>query len=104
MYFFNSGSIVSLFIAGVLGFVVAPRIALFSRVGGLAMRLAAGSLVVGAALEFGGPIVANVLYRLQLPFEPMQLIPTVVGIFFWGFLAWSVLGTVQSAPAKGTHS
>lgn len=104
MYFFNSGSIVSLILAVILGYVVAPRLALFSRIGGLAMRLAAVTLAVGVGLEFAGPIVANFLYRLQLPFEPMQLIPTVVGIFFWGFLAWSVLGTVQSAPAKGMHS
>ena len=100
MPFFNSASILSICIGSILGLVVAPRIALVSRTGGLAMRLAAGSLAVGVGLEFAGPMVANALYRLQLPFEPMQLIPSVVHIFFWGFMAWSVLGTLQSAPAK----
>lgn len=100
MPFFNAASILSVFIAGILAFTVAPRIALVSRTGALAMRLAAGSLAVGVGLEFGGPMVVNALYRLHLPFEPMQIIPLFVRIFFWGFMAWSVLGTLQSAPAK----
>lgn len=104
MHFLNSGTVVSLFLAGILGFVVAPRIALVSRVGARAMRLAAGSLAAGPAIGFVWPMLGNFIYRLQLPFEPMELIPTLVGIFFWGFLAWSVLATVQSAPAKGPLS
>jgi hypothetical protein len=104
MFLFNPGSIVSLFLAGVLAFVVAPRIALVSRIGALALRLAAVSLALSVGLEFGGPVLFNVFYSLHIPFEPMQTLPVLGRIFFWGFLAWAVLGTVQSLPAKGPTS
>lgn len=98
--FFNPSSILSIGIAGILGWVIAPRIALMSRVGALAMRLAALSLAVGVALEFATPFVAQFLYRLHLPIDPLQFTSTLMHIAFWGLMAWSVLGTIQSAPAK----
>lgn len=90
-----------MFIAGTLGFLVAPHLSLVSRVGGRAMRFAAGVLALGVALEFFAPMLMGQLYRLNLPFEPWQVIAPVIGTLFWGCLAWSVLGVMQSAPPKG---
>lgn len=99
--FLNPSAVLQVFIAGTLGFVVAPHLSLVSKTGGRAMRLAAWALALGVALEFFAPMLMGQLYRLNLPFEPWQVIAPVLGTLFWGCLAWSVLGVVQSAPSKG---
>ena len=98
--FFNPALILSICIASILGWVVAPRIALMSRVGALAMRLAALSLALGVGLEFAGPFVVPFLYQFHLPFDPLPPLSTLMRVAFWGLMAWAVLGTLQSAPAK----
>lgn len=99
--FLNPGSILSLFIASILGFLVAPHLSLTSRTGGLAMKLAAAVLALGVGLDFFAPMLLGPLYRLNLPFEPMQAMGPLIHTAFWGCLAWSVLGVVQSARPKG---
>lgn len=102
MFFLNASSIPTLFIAGVLYFSVAPHLALISRTAGLALKLAAAALVLGPALDFG---MVFFLGRIAewggLPMEPWRLIPLLTKTPFWGFLAWAVLATVQSARPKG---
>jgi hypothetical protein len=101
MYFFNPSTILSVFIAGILGFLVAPHLSMVSRSGGLAMKLAALCLALGVAFDFGGPMILGQLYRFNLPFDPMQVFHPLLSMAFWGCLAWSVFGVMQSAPPKG---
>lgn len=99
--FLNPSSILQVFIAGTLGFLVAPHLSLVSKAGGRAMRFAAWTLALGVALDFFAPMLMGQLYRLDLPFEPWRIIPPVIATLFWGCLAWSVLGVMQSAAPKG---
>jgi hypothetical protein len=99
--FLNPGSILSLFIASTLGFLVAPHLSLVSRTAGLAMKLAAAALAAGVALTFLTPMLMSQLYRWNLPVEPMQLIGPLTSGAFWACLAWCVLAVVQTARPKG---
>jgi hypothetical protein len=102
MFFLSASSIPTLFIAGVLFFSVAPHLALISRGAGLAMKLAAASLVLGPALDFGMVFFMGWISQWGgLPMEPWRLIPLVTKTPFWCFLAWAVLATAQSGRAKG---
>lgn len=103
MFFLNASSILSIVIACVLGFWVAPQLALVSRVAGRAMRLAAWTLAISFALDLAGPMFLYqfLLYRADHVTEVLQFIPRLAGGVFWALLAWSVLGLIQSAPAKG---
>jgi hypothetical protein len=102
MFILNANSIPTLFIAGLLFFSVAPHLALISRTAGLAVKLAAASLVLGPVLDFS---IVFFLGRIAewggLPMEPWRLVPLVTRTPFWCFLAWAVLATVQSARTKG---
>jgi hypothetical protein len=101
MGFLNSSTILNVILASVLGFVVAPRLQLVSRKGALAMKLAAGSLVLGIALNFAMPFVMNFFYRLSLGVEPWEFFPAVLQGAFWALLAWSVLEVIRSGqPVK----
>lgn len=101
MFFLNASSITTLFIAGVLYFSVAPHLALSSRTAGLAVKLAAASLVLGPVLDFS---MVSFLGRIGewggLPIEPWRLIPLVTKTPFWCFLAWAVLATAQSGQSR----
>ena len=99
--FLNPGSILAIFIASTLGFLVAPHLSLVSRTGGRAMKLAATALATGVVFDFFAPMLMSQLYRWNLPFEPMQLIGPLTSGAFWGCLAWCVLAVVQTARPKG---
>lgn len=100
MYFLSPSSVISLFIAVVLGTSVAPHLGLLSRTAGRAMTIGAWVLGLSPVLEFFTPMLMNQLYYLGIPLEQMSFGPFVHGVF-WGCLAWSVLATIQSAPKKG---
>lgn len=98
---FNPTIILSAFIAAILGLFVAPHLSIVSRTGGLAMKVAAGTLCLGVAFTFGGPFLMQQLYRFNLPIEPYSLINALISAAFWGCMAWSVLGVLQTAKPKG---
>ena len=98
-FFLNPSSILTVFIASALGFYVAPHLELVSRVGARAMRFAAWTLALGLALNFATPLLMNQLSGVTS--EALKYVGPVVHGAFWGFLAWSLLGVIQSAPSKG---
>ena len=101
MYLFNPSSILSVFIACIPFFFVAPHLSMVSRPAALAMRLASLALGLANVIQAFGPMLLRPLYALNLPFEPMQAISPVMGAIFWGCLAWSLFAVMQSAPPKG---
>ena len=101
MYFFNPSSVLSVFIACILFFLVAPHLSMVSRPASLAVKLASLALGLGTALQAFGPMLLRPLYGLNLPFEPMQAIAPLMAAAFWGCLAWAVLAVMQSATPRG---
>jgi hypothetical protein len=101
MYLLNATSILSIFIASVLGFYVAPHLSLVSRDAGRAMRFAAWSLGLGLALDFAMPFLMARMSSWPLPIEPWRLTAPIAATLFWGCLAWSVLALMQTAKPKG---
>ena len=102
MYMFtNSSSILTLVIASVLGFYVAPHLSLVSRNAGKAIRFASGALVLELALNFALPFLTSRLNGWPFPLQPWQLITPICSGLFWGCLAWAALSMIQTAKPKG---
>src|SRR3990167_2337916 len=96
MYFFSPHSVLSVFIAAVLGFVVAPHLALVSRTAGRAIRFSAWAMVLPLAFDFAAPMILN-----RLPFNPFPIVRPLFATLAWGCLAWALLGLLQDAKPKG---
>lgn len=102
MYFLSPYSVLSVFIASVLGFVVAPHLALVSRTAARAIRFGAWALVLPLAFGFAGPMILNNLaYRFDLSFDVLGMVGPLFTTVLWGCLAWAVLGLLQDAKPKG---
>lgn len=102
MYFLSPYSVLSVFIAGVLGFVVAPHLALVSRTAARAIRFGAWALALPLAFDFAGPMILNSLsYRFDLPVDVLAMVRPLFNTVFWGCLAWALLGLLQDAKPKG---
>lgn len=98
---FNSGFLLTLFIAATLAFFVAPHLALVSGKAARAMRLAAGVLALGPVLDLFAPGLLRLLAQAGVPLGSTQAFHALAQTLFWGCLAWSVVSVVQSAPPKG---
>jgi hypothetical protein len=99
MGFFSTSTVLSVFLAVILGFEVAPRLALASRTAALAMRFAAVSLALDAGwLFFHLPLQA--LARLPLGDFLLREGGRLFFTAFWACLAWSALAFVSQSPAK----
>lgn len=96
---FAPGSVVTLFVAGVLFFVVAERLSLASRKAGLAVKLSAGALTLSVVLD-----MPFIMYRLMPETDAgpalVSALHDLLVAASWGGLAWAVLALLADAPKE----
>lgn len=94
--FLAPGSVGTLFIAGVLFFVVAERLSLVSGKATLAIRLAALALL--GTVVLGMPVIL-----LRLPMALASALFPLLNAASWGCLAWAAWALVTDAPKEGVR-
>lgn len=102
--FMTPGSVLAIFIAGILGVFVVPQLGLISRSAATALKVAVTVLGVGVVFDFFAPMIFRELSHYQRDFDPMLVLSLSGPLFtatFWGCLAWALLAVLQSAPPKG---
>lgn len=98
MYLFNAGTIVSIFLAAVLAFELAPYLGLASRQAALAIRIGAAVLALEAAWGFLAMPLGSVFYSLPMGGELLQAMPRLLFGGFWACLAWAAFALSQVSP------
>lgn len=99
--FLNPSSILSAVMAAVLGFEVAPHLALGSKTAGTAMRVAALLLAVEAGWGLVAIPLGGIIYSLPGGEWLFHELPRLAYGGFWACLAWSALALATSAKAPG---
>jgi hypothetical protein len=92
---FAPGNIVSVFIAAVLGFEVAPMLGLASKTAALAVRIAAVLLCVDAAWGLVAMPLGGLIYSLPMGDWLFHELPRLAFTGFWACLAWAALALSQ---------
>lgn len=100
MYFLNASTIVTFFVACVLGFEVAPHLGLVSRAAARAVRLSAVFFALTATWGFFLRPLEGLLHRTPDPELALRLLPLVLSTAAWLSLAGAVVAFMASAPAK----
>ena len=97
MYFlFSPYLVVSVFVAGVVGFSVAPLLNPVSPGAARAARIAAWSLVLGQAAVLATPFLGSLGGRLPL----VGNLPALGAAVFWVALAAAAMKLLADAPAN----
>lgn len=94
--FLAPASVGTLFVAGVLFFVVAERLSLVSAKATLAIRLCA--LMLFGTVVLGMPIVL-----LRLPMMVGTALFPLLNAASWGCLAWAAWALLMDAPKEGVR-
>jgi predicted cation transporter len=92
---FNASTVVSIFMAAVLAFELAPYLGLASKQAALAVRLAAVALTIEAVWGFLQMPLSGLIYSLPMGGWLFHEFPRVAFAAFWGCLAWAALALSQ---------
>ncbi|MFO0598833.1 MAG: hypothetical protein U0228_26235 [Myxococcaceae bacterium] len=94
---FSASNVVTFFAACILGFEVAPHLALASRQAGWALRIAGVLLALDSGLA---GFFVGFLYRLPFGELLVTLVPSFFFAGFWACLAWAAIALLSSSPAS----